>query len=38
MVCERVEGWPIGAFLSLMEHIDECAKAVPIGDQKQKIQ
>ena len=37
-VAELVEGWPIGAFNSLLQHIDLCAKAVPVGDQRQKLQ
>jgi len=37
-ISDHVTGWPIGAFNALLEHVDSCAKAVPIGDQRQKIQ
>lgn len=37
-IMDHIEGWPIGAFNALLLHIDSCAKAVPVGDQRQKIQ
>ncbi|XP_063695396.1 uncharacterized protein LOC134826824 [Bolinopsis microptera] len=37
-VMDRTEGWPIGAFGALMQHIEACAKAVPVGDQRQRLQ
>eukprot|EP00116_Pleurobrachia_bachei_P003717 sb/3463979/ len=35
---EHIEGWPIGAFQAFISHTEQCAKAVPIGDQRQRIQ
>ena len=37
-IMDRIEGWPIGAFSALISHIEACARAVPVGDQRQKLQ
>ena len=37
-IADRTEGWPIGAFGALMQHVESCAKAVPVGDQRQRLQ